>query len=376
MNRSRSDPQTPSGTHVARRVRLAAQILVVIAVASGLALLRNRGVPFADVLYAEDGSQFYSQARTLGVSAIWKPAAGYLHLIPRLCSALIALLPVSMISAAYALSATVLVGILALYVFRASTALLVSWQSRALLAAAMVVPPLAGQTIANLANLHWYLMFAAFWAVVFKPPTLPWAIGGATVGAAAALSDPLTALLLPTAAVAIYLYRSRLHAIVVGVTLAALAVQGLVVIGAEQRVGAEASWADLPIVYAFRVAGGLVIGDAHLSGVWERAGSSVAVVAIVAVTIVVAAAVTGATGWRLAICILAVANSLLFFAVSTLLRGTASLVPVTGQPPPLHSGRYALVPALLIVVCIAVLVDRAATDRTRHAMFMGGTAAG
>jgi hypothetical protein len=332
-------------------------------------------VPFADVVYAEDGSQFYEQARTLGLSAIWEPAAGYLHLAPRLGSALIALLPVSTVAAAYAVSATVLVSVLALYVFHASTALLVSWQSRAILAGAMIVPSLAGQTIANLTNLHWYLMFAAFWAVVFKPRTLAWAVGGAVVGAAAALSDPLTALLLPTAAVAIYRYRSWLHFIVVGAVLAGLAIQSFVVIGAEQRVGTEASWADLPIIYAFRVAGGLVFGDVHLGGLWERAGSSVAVVAIVAVTIVVAGAFVGATGWRLAICALAVANSLLFLAVPTLLRGTASLVPVADQPPPLHSGRYMLIPALLIVVCIAELVDRAAIDRTRSSVIMGGVTA-
>jgi hypothetical protein len=356
-----------------RPIRAALGVLFVL-LATGVALARNGRPWFADILYAEDGSHFYAQARELGLEGIVEPYAGYMHLVPRVASEAITVLPADQVAAAYSIVATLAVGLLALYVFFAARVLLDSWVSRALLAASLVVLPLAGETVANLANLHWYLMFATFWALVFLPPNRWWVAAGAAVGLAAALSDPLTALLLPTAALAVYRYRSRLHGIVVGAVVLGLTVQLLVVLGAEAATEATGSWSDLPALYAFRVAGGLTIGDVHLGTAWLRAGWSVPVVAIVAVTLLVVVTIAVTDGWRRVIVIAAVGNSVLFYGVSLIFRGTESLVPVVGQPAPLFSGRYTLVPALLIVVCVAVLFDNALATRTLPAVIVGGIA--
>jgi hypothetical protein len=161
---------------------------------------------------------------------------------------------------------------------------------------------------------------------------------------------------------------------VVGAVVAALALQAFVVLGAEQNAPVESSWTDLPALFAFRVAGGLTIGDVHLSGAWLRANWSVPVVAIAVITLLVVVTVVSTQGWRRVLVLLAVVNSIVFFGVSTMVRGTAALVPVVGQPPPLHSGRYTLLPALLLVICVAVLFDVALTGRTTHAAIAGGVA--
>jgi hypothetical protein len=238
----------------------------------------------------------------------------------------------------------------------------------------MIVVPVAGETIAHLTNFHWYLMFATFWAIIANPRTVGWLVVSATVGAASALSDPLTALLLPSAAFAINRYRSRLHGFVVAAVVAGLAVQLLVVLRAEQLPRMDSSWGDISALFAFRVAGGLTIGDVHLTAAWLWGGWSVPVVAIVALTLLVVLTIAMTDGWRRVIVILVVANSIVFFAVSLLIRGTTSLVPVVGQPPPLGSGRYTLVPVLMLVVCVAVLLDLALTERTIHAAVAGGAA--
>jgi hypothetical protein len=49
-------------------------------------------------------------------------------------------------------------------------------------------------------------------------------------------------------------------------------------------------------------------------------------------------------------------------------------MPIVGDPPPLHSGRYFLSPVLFLVVCVAVLVDRAVVDQTQPAVVVGGIA--
>jgi hypothetical protein len=218
-------------------------------------------------------------------------------------------------------------------------------------------------------------MFAAFWAVISNPHKVWWTVAGVAIAASAALSDPLTALLLPSAALAIYHYRSRLHGFVVVAIIAGLAAQLLVVLAADQNPPVDSSWTDLPALYAFRVAGGITIGDVHLTSAWQRAGWSVPIVAIVAVTAVVVLAIAWSEGWRKGIVVAAVVNSMLFFAASLLVRGTTALVPIVGQRPPLFSGRYTLIPALFLIVCIAVLLDLAVVERTMKYVLAGGIAA-
>lgn len=375
-----SSAQPDSTRHPAESAsrRKAPQLLVFCALflvaAAAAALARNGTPPFVDILYAEDGAVFYPEARAAGLSVIVTPEGGYMHFVTRVASAAIAVLPIGQVAAAYAVIATVLVAILALYVFFASSVLLDSWPSRALLAGAMVIPPMAAETIANMTNLHWYLMFAAFWAVISNPRNAGWTVAGASVGAAAALGDPLTALLLPSAALAIYRFRSRMHGFVVAAMVAGLAVQLLVVLGAEHRVGTESSWTHLPGLYALRVASAITIGDVHLTSAWQRADWSIPLMAVVAVAVVVVLAIAWTHEWRKLIVIAAVFNSIVFFAVPLFLRGTALIFPIVGQPPTLFAGRYALIPPLFLVVCVAVLFDLAVVERTLKTALGGGIA--
>lgn len=158
-------------------------------VATVLAITRNGGPPFTDILYAEDGTVFYAEAPNDGLRSLTSSYAGYMHATPRFASLVMAVLPIEYVAAGYAIVAATLVALLALYVFFASRALLDSWPSRALAAGVMVLPPWAGQTIANTTNLLWYLIFATFWAVAIKPRSASWAVAGSTIGAIAALSD-------------------------------------------------------------------------------------------------------------------------------------------------------------------------------------------
>ena len=96
-------------------------IALFVIVAAALALGRNSGTPFTDILYAEDGTVFFSDARIMGIEGILVPYAGYLHVVSRAVAATIALLPIGQVAAAYSIIAAVLVAFLALYVFFSST---------------------------------------------------------------------------------------------------------------------------------------------------------------------------------------------------------------------------------------------------------------
>ncbi len=56
-----------------------------------------------------------------------------------------------------------------------------------------LAPPLRGESLANLANLHWYLLYGAFWAMLDARRT------GTVVALLATLSSPLTVLVTPAA---------------------------------------------------------------------------------------------------------------------------------------------------------------------------------
>jgi hypothetical protein len=81
---------------------------------------------------------------------------------------------------------------------------------RALLVLAMLLLPIANyELLDNIVNLPWWLFFAAFWALLWRPRTPSSAAVAAVVCAlAAAASEPLVALLLPLA-VARYLCLRR-----------------------------------------------------------------------------------------------------------------------------------------------------------------------
>jgi hypothetical protein len=78
--------------------------------------------------------------------------------------------------------------------------------------------------------------------------------------------------------------------------------------------------------------------------------------------------------WRRIIVIATIFNSVAFFTVPLLLRGTTLILPVAGSPPPLGAGRYFLIPGLFIAVCVAALLDRAVTERTAPSTWVGGIA--
>ncbi|HMA45877.1 MAG TPA: hypothetical protein VKP11_01485, partial [Frankiaceae bacterium] len=131
--------------------------------------VRQHGTPAYDSIWAEDGHAFLTDA----IADPWdvgRPLANYLQVLPRIIAGLIVQVPLSHAAGLVASSAAMVVALVSVYVFLASRPLLpVTWQ-RAALAVVFVAAPWAGfETNATINNLHWYLNFAAFFALA------PWA---------------------------------------------------------------------------------------------------------------------------------------------------------------------------------------------------------
>lgn len=345
-------------------VRLPAPLLLLgwVVAVSALQLVRSPGLPAWRVMWTDDGPTFLEQALDRSLpEALATTYAGYLHVVPRLLVAPTALLPLSAAAAVVAIGTAVVVSLLAAYVWVAARSLFATWPPRALLVALFVLaPPTAIEIGSSAADFHWYGLLASFFAFLHRPGSRREAAAAAAVVSFTALSDPMLGLLLPLLVLRPGgLRREQPGAWAVPAAAAGgLAVQALAVLtatGPERQ--ASFSALDLPAIYAQRVAGPAVLGDAWFGQLWLSLGWAAAWVALAIVAgFAVRAATSGSSGRRRH-ALLAAAGSLVLFAVPLAIRGTSEMAPQLGA---LFTGgaRYMYAPLVLAWVPALLLIDR------------------
>lgn len=328
-----------------------------VLIATCVQLARGSGYGPVDVVWAEDGGVFLNQAMR---APLWQnlstPHAGYLQVICRLLAQPAAYLPLSWAAWWFAVAAAVVVVLISLLVWFASRDVLRSRWARVLLTVFVPVLPQAGfETNANVANLHWYLAYAAFWVLLAAPKALRWQLGASVVVVLAVLSDPLTVLVLPATVVGVIVHR-RVSCGPPIAMLLALLVQAWVVLGTGSSLRATStSLADLVGVYALRVVTSAATGDRVLESLYPRWG--VVAVALLSLAVLVGVLLafwkTGSNGrW---VAGLALGVSVVYLCVPIALRGTGSMLE--SESFGLSGSRYALVPLLLFWVGAIVLLD-------------------
>jgi hypothetical protein len=333
--------------------------LAALSAGTLLHLERQRGVPVWNSLWAEDGQVFLTGAVRNFRGTFFEQNGGYVHVVPRLIAGVVATLPVRDAAAGMAVGAAAVVALVAGFVYVASSEIVPSRAARLALAAAVLLVPVPGsELLANATNLHFYLLFACFWALLWQSEST-FAFGSrAVVVVATALSDPLSALFLPLAIVAPMARRSTRALVVSALFLAALVVQLAIIAGGARP---ERNWGfrlgALPEIFALRVAGGLFVGDRFLGDLWDGYGRAFAYGALLLVAAVIALLLYRSDRRTIAFALLALGYAGLFFCVQLVGRGTG------GMDPDLHgfrlnAARYILVPFLLVTSVIVVLVER------------------
>ena len=214
--------------------------LMILSAFTVLHLWRQRGVPVWNSLWAEDGRVFLSDAIRNFPGTFFDQNGGYIHVVPRLIAGVVAALPVTDAAAGMAVGSAAVIALIAGFVYLASSEILRSRIARLGLATAVVVLPVPGsELLANTTNLHFYLLFACFWALLWQSET-PLAVGSrGLVVLATALSDPLSALFLPLALVAPIARRTVGALAVTGLFLAGLAAQFALMAGGARP---ERNW--------------------------------------------------------------------------------------------------------------------------------------
>lgn len=331
-----------------------------VAVLTWLQMVRRPGDPPAwDSLYVEDGQVFLAQAVD---QHLWDTFAtshlGYLHSAARAITEVATWLPLEHAPLVMALLTSVTVALLAVYVLEASGAWLASPPLRALLALAMVLAPVTARDIAGtVANLHWYLIYASFWAIVCPWRSRGWLVASTAVVLTSVLTDPLTAVLLPIALLLAWRDRVRAAWVVPGAIVLGLLVQLVLRDEGAERVGGV-DLGVVPRIFAERVTSSLFAGDEQLYDVFgHRTGSPFAWGSLVVVAVAIGAGLWRLRGRRRLLVLAGAALSLTFFLIPVLSRGTGLLVP--DIPWALGASRYIYLPILFLLTALVAAADRA-----------------
>jgi hypothetical protein len=343
---------------------LAAWVLAVVAVV----WLRTPGVPVWDTLWGEDGTVFLQSAMDRSLAgALAEPYAGYLHVPARMLADVVLLFPPEQWAFVLAALSAAVGALAGAFVYVASASVLSSRWARALVAGLPWLVVVGQEVPATAANLHWYGLYAAFWGLLSRPRSGRSLAATGFILGLVALSDPLVALGLPLAvaqarALAGPWWRRAavLGPLVAG--LAAQAVAALAVAGPASSSGT--SVADLPGIYAARVAGGALLGDEWFGSVWQSAGDVAIWAALAVAVLAVAIAARACAGSSRRAVLSAAAGSVVLFAAPVMLRGTAALTPDLATR---GGSRYMLVPALLLLCCLVIALDARGGKRARQA---------
>jgi hypothetical protein len=336
-------------------------VLLVLACATALHLLRQRGVPVWDSLWAEDGRIFLTGSVHDFLGTFFAQYGGYFHIVARIVAGVAALFPFTDAAAAMATGAAFVIALLAAFVYVASSAVLQSRAARFVLAAVVLLVPVPGpEMLANATNLHFYLLFACFWALFWQSEE-PLALAArCAVLLVGTLSDPLAGLLLPLAIVAPAVRRNARSFLVSVVFVSGFAAQVLAMIGGErpQRLWSF-SLSDLSDIFSLRVTGGLLVGDRFLGHFWLAYGRAFSYAALLIIVVIVGLLAFGSDRMTVYFVVIALGYAGLFFCVQLVGRGTRGMAPVIGTFQ-LNGARYVLLPFLFLTAALIALVDRGA----------------
>ncbi len=341
--------------------------IAAFAVGALVMLRRVPGPPWRS-FYAEDLRVFFVDA----LAHPWHllaPYNGYLELLQRLVAQAAAYLPLSAAPVVFTLAGAVVASGCALFVFCASAGHVRSAPWRALLAASIVLLPIAPLEIAdNTVNAPWYLMLALFWAVLWRPRTRTAMALAALLAFLTAASDPMAVVLAPLLAARVAALRQfGEHAVTAGWAAGCLLqLPVALAAGAGAGAGHHSRLAHLvPLGQSLAFYGHDVVLPAfgwhlawHLIGLAGRDGAT-AITGCVLAAVFALIIVTGRGRVRLF-----AVTALLTGLVSTLVGATFSVfVPSQPETPLFEPGSRYTVLAIFLFGCAAVVAVDAMTAR-------------
>jgi hypothetical protein len=334
---------------------LVGALLAIAGVA--LVILRMRtSFPF-DSLWAEDGHHWLANARDLGFfDALTSPVQGYIELAPGLIAEPASAVPLADAPSVITVcAATVVVGC-AFVVWRASAAQIPNPYLRLGLAAIVPLTPVVGiEGIDSATNVHWFLDFAAFWVLLWRPTSMRVAVAAGGLMFLAALTDGLMLLLVPLALLRLIAGVDRRDVAILAGLGAGLALQVGFVLIDDSFGGYERNFTASALAgYPQRIVGGVLFGYEVNGDLWRGLGPPYAVALTLALGAFVLAGLRRAERRVPAFVGVSVLASIVIFYFSVYQRDVTDALSWPQGSSSNTLPRYTILPFLLLVSAVFV----------------------
>jgi len=349
---------SPGGGGPTRAWEGIAVVAAFLLLASALQLFRAGPSESLHSLWAEDGPIFLHGALTHGFfDDVASTYAEYLVVVPRLIGEIGAAVPLHAAPEVMNLSGVFVISLAGLAVWFGSAGHIHRPYLRALLVALTVLCPVSGlEAVVSGTYVAWYLSFAVFWMLLWRPATTWGACLAALLVLLTGLSSPTIFFFVPLAALRAIAIRDRRDALVVGAFAIAFLVQVPVTAQSKEEI-ANPTWThDLWTTFLQRVVDGSVFGLELGGSLWEHLGWPFLIALAIGLLAYLAVLLARATSGRL-LAALAIATAVVMFIVSLYQRGLGTTM-VWGEG--IHNGlggRYSIVPVLLLISAAFVLLE-------------------
>jgi hypothetical protein len=371
----------PASEPPARRRTPAAVAWLVLANAAAIAagavilLERQPGRPAWQDVGNEDYKFFLAGALAHPGSSLWTTYNGYLQTLPRLIAEVVARFPFRDADVGFAVAGAVTASCCAVFVFHASAGHIRTPALRALLAVSVLLLPTALYEITNSdVNTIWYLLFATFWALLWRPRSRAGRVLAGLVCLLTALSNVLAIAYLPlVVARVIALPRVREQAATIG-----WVVGGALQVPAVLAAGRNNQNAPLPGALGFYARNVILAGvfGHHWAAVLTDAVGIVAATAIagcIVAAVVIWACLRG--GPRVRVFVLAaLITGFILTLLPVLVHGNVASPGEVRTLVFVHGSRYAQVPILILYSLAIVTVDGFWRRPARHGRAAHGVA--
>jgi hypothetical protein len=335
-------------------------VVAFLVIATLLQLLRVGPGDAIHSLWAEDGPIFFAGAIHNGFFAnVFETYSGYLVVVPRLVGEVGGAVPLNDAPTAMAIAAGLVTGLCGIVVWVAASSTIRNPYLRGTLAVLTVLAPTASlESIDSGTYVLWFMLFAAFWLLLWKPRTTWGAALGGVFILLTGLSTPEIWFFAPLALLRLIAVRDRRDVLLLGGWAIGSAAQvPAYVFSNEEQI--SALWShDIITAYLQRVLDGAALGE-KLGGIgWDGLGWAL-LIFLVAFTVVGLALglrrVEARTRWLAG---LGIGIGLAMFVLTVYQRAVG---PQMTWPPNMHfgnAGRYTIVPALLLVAIALAMIDQ------------------
>ncbi|HSK50267.1 MAG TPA: hypothetical protein VK889_07200 [Solirubrobacterales bacterium] len=349
------------------RWEAAGLLIVLLALAIVLQLLRVGPADALNSLWAEDGPIYLQGALTQGPwDAITSTYATYLVVVPRLIGEVGAMAPLADAPLAMALASAFVVALCGLAVWHASAAQIRNRYLRGILATLTVLCPVAGlESVDTAAYVPWYMLFASFWVLLWRARTWWGTSLGGLLLLLTGLSTPGVWFFAPLAALRALAARGwRDLTILAGYGLGA-AVQIPVLLTNDES-AVEPAWSDhIWTDYLQRIVEGAPLGLRLGGEAWVHFSWPLLYGLLLGSLAALALGLRHASPAARWIAVISIPTSVAMFFVSLYQRALGDQMLWPEGMRNATGGRYSIVPALLLISVAFVLLAQAARRRSQ-----------